>query len=274
MNTEHPLIKHFARELRRHRESRGWTQPNLADRLEGWREGIIGHIEHGRRMPTLKFATACDRVFGTQGEFEALLRDIGIETEDDDFFQPWTALEVRATILKTYEPLIWPGLLQTEKYAYAVNSAWQVVDAERDPAGDASDRMKRQAIFDRTPPPSFGAIVDESVLYRRIGPNAVMRAQLEHVLSMSERTRVSVQVLPRDLGEHVGLLGAFMTASFDDDTPGMTYLETASGKGDISRDSGTFARMMGIYDALRDYALDVRATRDCMRKAMEERWSE
>lgn len=58
MDTDHPLIRHFGRELRRMREARGWTQPNLGTRLGGWREGIIGHIEQGRRVPTLKFAIA------------------------------------------------------------------------------------------------------------------------------------------------------------------------------------------------------------------------
>lgn len=274
MDTNHPLIRHFGRELRRMREARGWTQPNLGVRLGGWREGIIGHIEQGRRVPTLKFAIACDRAFGTPGSFESLVRDAGIETDDEDYFQPWMELEKRASVLRTYEPLIWPGLLQTEKYAYAVNSAWMAVDSSRDPESDASERVKRQVIFDRTPPPSFGAIVDESVLHRPIGTPAVMRGQLEHVLSMAERMRVSIQLLPMDLGNHVGLLGAFMTAAFTDGTPNMVYLETASGRGEITRDSETFTRMAGIYDAVRDYALDVRATRDRIRKAMEGRWTE
>lgn len=183
-------------------------------------------------------------------------------------------LEKRASVLRTYEPLIWPGLLQTEKYAYAVNTAWMAVDSSRDPARDSAERVKRQTVFDRTPPPSFGAVVDESVLHRPVGTPEVMRDQLEHVLAMSERMRVSVQLLPMDLGNHVGLLGAFMTAAFSDGTPDMVYLETASGRGEITRDSDTFTRMVGIYDALRDYALDVRATGDRIRKAMEDRWTE
>jgi hypothetical protein len=100
-----------------------------------------------------------------------------------------------------------------------------------------------------------------------------MRDQLEHLLEMSSRPRVTIQVLPTDLGAHVGLLGAFMVASFPDDTPDMVYLEVASGRGEIRRNPETIAHMSCIYDALRDDALDARSSRDRIEKVMVETWT-
>jgi Domain of unknown function (DUF5753) len=70
-------------------------------------------------------------------------------------------------------------------------------------------RLERQAILDRELPPSFGVVIQESVLCRPIGGPTVMRNQLAHLLDTSERPRVSVQVLPTDVGAQVGPLGAF-----------------------------------------------------------------
>lgn len=100
-----------------------------------------------------------------------------------------------------------------------------------------------------------------------------MREQLQHLLDMSERPRVTVQVLPADLGAHVGLLGAFMIAAFPDDTADMVYLEVASGRGEITRNPETIVHMTCIYDALRDDALDSRSSRDRIQKVMGERWT-
>ena len=53
-----------------------------------------------------------------------------------------------------------------------------------------------------------------------------MHEQLLHVADLSERPRVSVQVLPAEAGAHVGLLGGFDMAGFGDASPGIVYLES------------------------------------------------
>lgn len=278
MDTDHPLIRHFGRELERMRLERGWTRVALSARLNGWQEGIIGHIERGRRVPTLKFARACDSVFFPDHPeikmFESLVDGAGVpDTDDSDYFRPWVDLEKEATELRSYEPLAMPGLLQTEQYAYAVNLPWQAVDGERDPDADVAERLKRQEIFDRKPPPSFSAVIDERVLYRCIGGADVMHDQLRHLLDMSERPRVAIQILPADLGAHVGLGGAFMLAGFKGDVPGMVYLETAE-TGTIARDPERFARMAMTFDTLRTYALDVRGSQNQVRQVMEKEYGQ
>jgi hypothetical protein len=99
-----------------------------------------------------------------------------------------------------------------------------------------------------------------------------MHDQLLRVAEMSERPRITVQVVPAEVGAHVGLLGSFITASFADGTPGMVYLETPV-EGETSKNPGTVAKVALIYDALRDDALNARASRDLIMKVAEERWT-
>ncbi len=61
-------------------------------------------------------------------------------------------------------------------------------------------RMARQQLLDRENAPSFEAVVDESVLHRVVGSRSVMRAQLERLLELSERPKVTLRVIPYEAG--------------------------------------------------------------------------
>lgn len=99
-----------------------------------------------------------------------------------------------------------------------------------------------------------------------------MQDQLLHLVELSERPRITVQVLPANIGAHVGLLGAFAVAGFANDTQGMVYLESPD-EGEVVRQPDRVARIMVTYDALRDEALSARASRDLIRKVAEETWT-
>ena len=148
---------------------------------------------------------------------------------------------------------------------------WQSVAPSEDTDADVVARLDRQRIFERPVPPSFWALIDESVLFRSVGGPKVMHEQLLHVAEMSERARVTVEVLPADVGAHVGLLGAFIIASFADETPGMVYLESPDA-GETSKQPATVAKIDLTYDTLRTEALGGRASRDLILKVAEERW--
>jgi hypothetical protein len=91
------------------------------------------------------------------------------------WFQEWADIGAQATVLCWYEPLVVPGLLQTEDYARAILSAR--------PDGNLSDlddqvaaRLARQEILNRTGAPQLWCILDEGVLHRAIGGSKVMRS--------------------------------------------------------------------------------------------------
>jgi Domain of unknown function (DUF5753) len=85
--------------------------------------------------------------------------------------------EAQATVLRWYEPLVVPGLLQTEEYARAILSARP--DGNLDDLDEqVAARLARQAILDRTGTPQLWCILDEGVLvlHRAIGGSKVMRS--------------------------------------------------------------------------------------------------
>ncbi|MEU8293523.1 helix-turn-helix transcriptional regulator [Streptomyces pseudogriseolus] len=102
-----------------------------------------------------------------------------------------------------------PGLLQTRAYAEAVHRASEVQCGEREVQHMVDIRMKRQELLERQDPPHIWAVIDEAALRRRVGGPEVMREQLKHVLTMAERSRITVQVLPFDRGAHAAAVGSF-----------------------------------------------------------------
>jgi hypothetical protein len=154
----------------------------------------------------------------------------------------------------------------------AVYEAWRPVEEGLGIDEAVAERLARQAILDRDRPPYLGVLIDESVLYRPVGGPAVMRDQLEHLLDMSERPRISIQVVPTGVGANVGLRGAFVILSFPDDTRGMVFFENPD-DGEASRDIKRLAKVAVTYDVLRDNALTVSDSRDFIRKVNDEVWT-
>ncbi len=86
--------------------------------------------------------------------------------------------------------------------------------------------MARQAILDRPESPSLWVVLDEALLRRPIGGPNAMRAQLKHLIDMSQRPNVSIQVIPFKAGGHAAAGGPFSLLRFAEyDIPDVVYLE-------------------------------------------------
>jgi hypothetical protein len=68
-------------------------------------------------------------------------------------------------------------------------------------------------------------VLDESVLYRRIGGTRVMADQLRRLATAAQEPGVTVQVLPLAAGDSFGLRGPFGLLDFDDPLDQVLYLE-------------------------------------------------
>ncbi len=140
------------------------------------------------------------------------------------WFEPYVGLEEAASQIRAYEVQFVPGLLQTEDYARAVTMLGYSNPKEINRR--VSLRMARQAILDRTNPPSLWVVLDEALLRRPIGGTSAMRAQLRHLIDMSQRPNVSVQVIPFKAGGHAAAGGPFSLLRFAEyDIPDVVYLE-------------------------------------------------
>jgi hypothetical protein len=118
-------------------------------------------------------------------------------------------LETTAVALHVYATKAVPGLLQTEEYARAVFAMWRPLLDEETVGQRVAARLARQEIFSRTPLPTISFVIEEFVLRRPLGGQAVMRGQLEQVLLHGHRRNVEIQVMPIAREEHAGLEGPF-----------------------------------------------------------------
>ncbi len=144
------------------------SQKDLAHRATVSHD-VISKIETGERPPAEDFPPRLDAVpeLDTRGALTRLWDHLrkGQKQRLYGWFQEWADIEAQATVLRWYEPLVVPGLLQTEEYARAILSAR--------PDGNLNDldeqvaaRLARQTILDRTGAPQLWCILDEGVLVR------------------------------------------------------------------------------------------------------------
>jgi transcriptional regulator with XRE-family HTH domain len=107
-------------------------------------------------------------------------------------------LEAEAASELAWQVVAVPGLLQTEAYARAVHAAHQKVVLM--PPGVFERRVavrmiRQQVLTVRNPPLELSAVVDESVLLRRVGSEKVMSGQLLHLVEMSQLPNVDLRIL-------------------------------------------------------------------------------
>ncbi|MGW8435568.1 helix-turn-helix domain-containing protein [Nocardiopsis sp. NPDC055879] len=125
------------------------------------------------------------------------------------------AFEVEASLIRTYQPQVIPGLLQTPEYTRAVFTGTNTY-AETEIRRHVEARMERQNILARLYPPEYAAIIDEAALRRPAGGEAAMRAQLTHLVHMAKRPHISIHVLPFSAGMHAANLGGFQIMEFSE----------------------------------------------------------
>ena len=68
----------------------------------------------------------------------------------------------------------------------------------------------------RENPPQLWVVLGEAVLRRRVGGREVMRGQIEHLIELSSRPEVCLQVMPFIGGLHMPLDASFTIMAFPD----------------------------------------------------------
>ena len=139
----------FGAELRFYRTRAGLSQKDLAARATVSHD-VISKIETGDRPPAEDFPPRLDAVpeLDTRGALTRLSDHLkkGHKQRLYGWFQQWADIEAQATVLRWYEPLVVPGLLQTEEYARAILSVRP--DGNLDDLDEqVAARLARQAIF-------------------------------------------------------------------------------------------------------------------------------
>lgn len=148
-------------ELRRARVAAGMSQEQFSRSL-GFDRTVITKAETGERPPSPEVAAAIDEAFPRlDGLFSRLtLLARRANGRYPEWFREWVDAEQQATALRTWQPILVPGLLQTRDYARALFQAWQPTASSDDLDALVAARIERQAILDRAEPPELLAVLD------------------------------------------------------------------------------------------------------------------
>jgi transcriptional regulator with XRE-family HTH domain len=160
-------------------------------------------------------------------------------------------------------PHVIPGLLQTQRYAHALETA-----AHRfyDPTTRQQDviaaRMRRQKPLEGPDPLAVHALVDEAAIRRLVGGADVMREQLAQLLVVAERSHIIVQAVPFSAGAYGTMNGSCIILDYaePDDPPGV-YLEYPAG-GAWVEDPDDVKRFTAMFDDVSELALSPSDTTD------------
>jgi len=142
-----------------------------------------------------------------------------------NWFETYLGLEQAASVIRTFELQFVPGLLQTPDYARAVTRLGHTRAEEVERRVEL--RMHRQELLDQPGAPMLWAVIDESALRRSVSNDpGVLRAQLDHLIAMNERSNVSLHIVPLSAGGHAAAGGSFTILRFaQPDLPDVVYLE-------------------------------------------------
>lgn len=269
----------FADEMKAHRNASGWTQARLAAEIN-YSDSLIAQVETCRQPPSKGLARALDKVFatagfteetpgapGTFGRMEAKLRNLPFPPS----FRSFAPYEAAAAELRVFEHSLIPGLLQTEAYVRAVLST-RPNTSEDEIDSFVVGRLERQPVLWRDDPPApiLWALVDEGALRRPVAPPGVMYDQLMHLVEMSRRPNITVQIVPYSAGGHTGLLGACTIADVDGSPSIVNVEDIADGR--VTEDAATVAQVTLRFNSLRSDALHKGASRELIVRVAEEQW--
>jgi transcriptional regulator with XRE-family HTH domain len=225
--------------LREMRDAAGLTGTEVARRL-GWAASKVSRIENHEGVSPGDVRELLD-VYGITDprdvrplvEMARQAQQRGWWQGYGDILPPWFAtfvgLEAGASEERDYRGALVTGLLQTPAYARALMSA--ELPSGRAAAGELERliglRLERQQLLYHSPDPlRLWAVMDESVLRRRVGGIPVMREQLKHLADASEVPNITIAVLP-DTVTHAAMDFPFCLLLFPGERiPGLAYVES------------------------------------------------
>ncbi|MGW5848736.1 helix-turn-helix domain-containing protein [Streptomyces sp. NPDC055254] len=257
-------------ELRRLRHASGMTTQQVAQRSL-ISQPKISLLENGRRLIKPRDVRDLCALYGVQehqlvDDLMGLARESGRQgwwnAYGDIPYGTYIGLEAEAASLRTYEPLVIPGLLQTPSYAGAV-IAGTIPHLTADQAAERLKvRLRRQRRLSAPEKPlRLWAVLDESVLRRVVGGREVMREQLEHLTCLGAQPHITVQVLPHEVGAHPGASGQFSLLEFAD-TMDMSVVYLEKFTSDLYVEKRSDVRLYGdTYSHLQAQALSPDSTR-------------
>jgi transcriptional regulator with XRE-family HTH domain len=224
--------------LRQLRENCGKTQSATAAEMS-WSVSKLIRIESGSVTISVNDLRALVRSYGVTDDerIEELVKLArlarghswlnGYRDVASDEYLAYLAYEELAVRSHNFQPVLVPGLLQTEEYAL------EVIRTIRGPKIPSRlDRLvelrisRQEKVFSRTDQFDLNFLLDESVVRRPVGSAAIMRKQLQRLYELSQRDNVSIGIIPFAAGFYRSIRVPFVVFEFSQpEDQAILYLE-------------------------------------------------
>ena len=251
------------------------TGEQLATRL-GWVPSKVSKLETGKQTASAEDIRAWAKQVGASAEIaDKLLAHLG--TVHNEYItwreqlrsghhreqQQLLEIEAESRLIRIFQPVLVPGLLQTADYArarFVANSAWQGTPGDTDSA--VATRMRRQAIlYDQHK--QFQFLITEAALCHRLCPRTAMVGQLDRLIMASALPNVEIGIIPFDTEFAVSPLNSFVM--FDGQ---LVIIETFTAELKL-RDAEEIALYAKTFDQLRAIASLDDDARTVLRRILE-----
>ena len=228
----------------------------------------ISRLETAARRPMLRDVRDLCRLYGVDELTSAELMSLTREARNPEWWtqytdlnlDPYLGLEQDATAITSYTNYYIPALLQSEEYTRAIIRA---IAPKMNPdiyKQRVDVRMQRQQrVLEKENNPRYRVLIDEAVLRRPVGGPEIMAAQLDNILKTEQRGKVTVQVVPFDVGAHAAQDSNFILFEFglSTDLGPVVFVEGLTGNHYLEKPE-QIERYREALEYLRDSALGPR----------------
>ncbi|MFJ8051212.1 helix-turn-helix domain-containing protein [Streptomyces luteogriseus] len=243
-------------QLQEARKRAGYSQPDVA-RETGWSLSKVMRLESGRVKISMTDLKALIGFYELTPENAAELRRAAEEARRQPWwydyrsllsegFQSYLGYEASASVIRNFEALFVPGLLQTEEYARV--ALQQSVVPEKEELLDL--RVKRQErMLGESSGTELRFLIDEAALRRVVGGSELMDAQIRHLQQVSTLDHVSIGVVPFSSGLYPLLRSPYVIFEFAKvDQERVVYLENPDGSVILNNKA-----IVGVQRSVEDY---------------------
>ncbi|MBT2482805.1 DUF5753 domain-containing protein [Streptomyces sp. ISL-94] len=265
--------------LKRHREAAGADQATAAEAILK-SVSKVSRLESGLTSASaLEVRTLLD-CYGVQDAGERARLEGWAKTGNQrgwwlDFQETVTpdyadhiTLENEATYIRSWQPVLIPGLLQTAEYAESVITSGPTFIAADMAARLVQVRQERQRRIAQGGV-QFAAVIWEPAITSLASVPAIAGPQWSRLLEVGDRYNVTVQMLPASAGRAAGVAGPFVSFSFGDEPTVEAVAVENLPNTSVIEAPDDLALYVNVFDRLRSTALSSEETADRIRQLLK-----
>lgn len=210
-------------ELTHYRRQSGLTIAQAAEK-SGIGRPKLGHMETGKYMQWPDDVAKLMTIYGAPRHDIDRMASLAGSCRGRSWLAPWShlvpdwfrtfvGLEGLAETEFVFEPMVFPGLLQTEEYAQAITEATGFVRRDQTERF-VSFRLSRARRVTDEAKLHLHAVIGEGAFRLNVGSPEIQQAQLRHLLALAKLPNVTIQVIRPEDGPHAATTGRFVVLDF------------------------------------------------------------